>query len=408
MIKCATMKISSFIKKEPVLIAAAILACASLCIIRPSFDVVINAIDFRVLSLLFCLMGIIVAFRSVNVLDSFACKVLKICKSETGVFFALTFLVFFVSMLVTNDVALLTFVPISLIICGKASFSRRKCIELVVIETLAANLGSCVTPMGNPQNLFLYSFYGMTAGDFFPTVLKICIPSMILLALAVLKASDKKKKIAVNVEPVKVQSPVKTAVYSAVLVVILLSVFRVVDYRISLAVCVVCLAAMNFRLFAKIDYCLLLTFTGFFIFTGCISTVPAVSAFLRDMLKTPFSCYLTGVVTSQVISNVPAALLLAGFTSFSEPLLLAVNVGGLGTLIASLASVISYKLYNSWKDEQPSEPDFAQDAGAKNVADSANGSQNSAKPQRKVSYMAVFTIYNLIFLVLIGTVAWLL
>ena len=154
------MKISSFIKKEPVLIAAAILACASLCIIRPSFDIVINAIDFRVLSLLFCLMGIIAAFRSVNVLDAFACKVLKICKSETGVFFALTFLVFFVSMLVTNDVALLTFVPISLIICGKASFSCRKCIELVVIETLAANLGSCVTPMGNPQNLFLYSFYG--------------------------------------------------------------------------------------------------------------------------------------------------------------------------------------------------------------------------------------------------------
>ena len=396
MIYSAFMKISSFVKKEPVLIAAAILACVSLFIVRPPFAVILDAIDFRVLSLLFCLMGIIAAFRSVNVLDAFACKVLNICKTETGVFFALTFLVFFMSMLVTNDVALLTFVPISLIICGKASFSRRKCVELVVIETLAANLGSCVTPMGNPQNLFLYSFYNMDAATFFPVVLKICVPSIVLLALAVLKASDKKKKIAVNVELVKVQSPVKTAVYTAVLVVILLSVFRVVDYRISLAVCVVCLAVMNFRLFAKIDYCLLLTFTGFFIFTGCISTVPAVSAFLRDMLKTPFSCYLTGVVTSQVISNVPAALLLAGFTSFSEPLLLAVNVGGLGTLIASLASVISYKLYNSWKDEQPTEPDLA------------NGSQNNAKSPRKVSYMAVFTVYNLIFLVLIGTVAWVL
>ena len=402
------MKISSFVKKEPVLIAALILACVSLCIVRPPFAVVVDAIDFRVLSLLFCLMGIIAAFRSVNVLDAFACKVLNVCKTETGVFFALTFLVFFMSMLVTNDVALLTFVPISLIICGKASFSRRKCVELVVIETLAANLGSCVTPMGNPQNLFLYSFYGMAAGDFFPVVLKICVPSIVLLALAVLKASDTRKQITVQVEPVKVQSPVKTAVYSAVLVLILLSVFRVVDYRISLAVCVVCLAAMNYRLFAKIDYCLLLTFTGFFIFTGCISTVPAVSAFLRDMLKTPFSCYLTGVVTSQVISNVPAALLLAGFTAFSEPLLLAVNVGGLGTLIASLASVISYKLYNSWKDEQPSAPDFAQDSGAKSAPDSANSSQNSVKSTGKVSYMAVFTIYNLIFLVLIGTVAWVL
>lgn len=392
------MKILSFLKKEPVLIAAAILACASLCIIRPSFDVVINAIDFRVLSLLFCLMGIIAAFRSVNVLDAFACKVLNICKTETGVFFALTFLVFFMSMLVTNDVALLTFVPISLIICGKASFSCRKCVELVVIETLAANLGSCVTPMGNPQNLFLYSFYGMTAGEFFPVVLKICVPSIVLLALAVLKASNKKKKIIVSVDTVKVQSPVKTLVYTAVLVLILLSVFRVVDYRISLAVCLVCLALMNWRLFAKIDYCLLLTFTGFFIFTGCISTVPAVSDFLRNMLETPLSCYLTGIVTSQVISNVPAALLLAGFTSFSEPLLLAVNVGGLGTLIASLASVISYKLYNSWKDEQPL---------VSGTEDSAKSDKQSAD-KKAPSYMVVFTIYNVIFLAIIGLVAWLL
>ncbi|MCR4939446.1 MAG: hypothetical protein K5930_04970 [Treponemataceae bacterium] len=402
------MKILSFLKKEPVLVAALVLALVALCLVQPSFETVLAAIDFRVLSLLFCLMGIIAAFRSVNVLDAFACKVLKICKSETGVFFALTFLVFFISMLVTNDVALLTFVPISLIICGKASFSRRKCIELVVIETLAANLGSCMTPMGNPQNLFLYSFYGMTAGEFFPVVLKIGLPSLLLLALAVLKASDKKKKIIVTVDTVKVQSPVKTLVYTAVLVLILLSVFRVVDYRISLAVCLVCLALMNWRLFAKIDYCLLLTFTGFFIFTGCISKVPAVSSFLRNMLETPLSCYLTGIVTSQVISNVPAALLLAGFTSFSEPLLLAVNVGGLGTLIASLASVISYKLYNSWIDEQPTEPDVAPDSGAKTAPDFANGYQNSAKSPRKVSYMAVFTVYNIIFLAIIGLVAWLL
>ena len=393
--------IKSFIKKEPVLTAAAILAVASLCIIRPSAEIVLNAIDFRVLSLLFCLMGIIAAFRSVNVLDAFACKVLKICKSETGVFFALTFLVFFVSMLVTNDVALLTFVPISLIICGKASFSCRKCMELGVIETLAANLGSCVTPMGNPQNLFLYSFYGMTAADFFPTVLKICIPSVILLSLAVVKASDTRKKITVQVEPVKLVSPVRTIIYTAVLILILLSVFRVVDYRISLAVCIVCIALLNYKLFAKIDYCLLLTFTGFFIFTGCISTVPAVSDFLRQMLETPFSCYLTGIAASQFISNVPAALLLAGFTSFSAPLLLAVNVGGLGTLIASLASVISYKLYNNWSAEHP----VTEKTSEQLEKHSAAATPGNGKSQ---SYLAVFTIYNLIFLAIIGVVAWLL
>lgn len=386
-------KVTAFLKKEPVLCAALLLAILAVVFVRPSASQITGAIDFRVLSLLFSLMAIIQAFRSVNILDSFAAFVLKTCHTIRSLFLALTALVFFSSMAVTNDVALLTFVPISLITCRKARLSEKQIVLLIVIETLAANLGSCITPMGNPQNLFLFSYYNMDGGQFFLETLKIGIPSLILLTALILVLTRHTVRLSTGTaSPVSpVRSLWRTIVYTLTLILILLSVFRVLDYKISLAVTVLVLAACNWRLFAKVDYSLLLTFTGFFIFTGTISAVPAVSEALSALLKTPLSSYITAIAASQVISNVPAALLLSGFTGNAEALLLGVNVGGLGTLIASLASVISFKLYAADKERIA--------AGTPADTKAAAGG---------VSYFAVFSLMNVCFLAVLGVFVWLL
>lgn len=391
-------KVLSFLKKEPVLCAALILAFCAVVVVKPEATQITGAIDFRVLSLLFSLMAIIQAFRSVNVLDSFAAFVLKACHTARSLFLSLTALVFFSSMAVTNDVALLTFVPITLITCRKALLSEKQIVLLIVIETLAANLGSCVTPMGNPQNLYLFSYYNMNGSQFFLETMKIGIPSLLLLAGLILIITRQTVSLttgsAAPISPVR--SPIRTFIYTATLITILLSVFRVLDYKISLAVTVLVLAVCNWRLFAKVDYSLLLTFTGFFIFTGTISAVPAVSATLSRLLKTPLSSYITAIATSQIISNVPAALLLSGFTENASALLLGVNVGGLGTLIASLASVISYKLYSA---------DHERTVKAEN-AESGDGSAGTK--EGGVSYFGVFTLMNVGFLAVLGILVWLL
>lgn len=400
-------KLLSFLKKEPVLCAALILAICAVVFVQPAVPQVIEAIDFRVLSLLFSLMAIIQAFRSVNVLDSFAAFVLKACHTVRSLFLSLTALVFFSSMAVTNDVALLTFVPITLITCRKARLSEKQIVLLIVIETLAANLGSCVTPMGNPQNLFLFSYYNMDGSQFFLETLKIGIPSLVLLVALILVLTRQTVSLttgsAAPVSPVR--SPVRTFIYTATLIIILLSVFRVLDYRISLAVTVLVLAVCNWRLFARVDYSLLLTFTGFFIFTGTISSVPAVSETLSRLLKTPLSTYITAIATSQVISNVPAALLLSGFTDNACALLLGVNVGGLGTLIASLASVISFKLYSA-DHERVLQAEVSASRSA--AADDASAEPAVREAAGSVSYFGVFTLMNVAFLAVLAVLVWLL
>jgi len=369
----------NFIKKEPVLFAAILLAMISVVLIRPGFGICIGAIDLRTISILFCLMIVIKAFQSQNFLDFIAAKLLILCRTQRTLYFLLIFLVFFISMFVTNDVALLTFVPLTILI-----FKRIKlpCLRLVVMETLAANLGSCITPMGNPQNLYLYSYYNFNAVSFFGATLKIGIPAGIILAVMICFITEKNKRIEGNMlqsQIVHVKFDWRSVLYFCNFVISLLTVFRVMDFKITLVVTIVIMAVCNWHLFKVVDYSLLFTFAGFFIFTGTISTVPSFSNFIKSALATPLLTYVTGILTSQIISNVPASLLLSGFTDLGEELLLAVNVGGLGTLIASMASVISFKLYNVCEE---------------------------GKSETGKSYFKIFTIYNFVLLVIVGIVVW--
>lgn len=252
----ATMKLLAWLKKDFVLVVAVTLALVSLLVVRPTMKLVIASIDFKVLALLFCLMLVIQAFRTTNLLDYSAVRLLGICKATRLLSFILVFLVFFLSMVITNDVALLTFVPLTIIVCQKRNISAG---TLVVLETIAANLGSSLTPMGNPQNLFLYSFYNFSTKEFFSATLIIgAVSAALLTVVLLLVRADKKSPSAAEVKaeftamdatqlPV-VKKDFRFWFYVVAFVLSLLTVFRLVDYRITLVV-VICIAAIcNFRL----------------------------------------------------------------------------------------------------------------------------------------------------------------
>lgn len=327
-----------FLKKECVLVIAVTLAILSSFISMPK----LSYIDFKVLILLFNLMVVVAAFKELKFLDSIAIGLLKKCNTYTSISLALVFITFISSMIVTNDVALITFVPLSIVIARKANINVLK---IVIFQTLAANLGSSFTPMGNPQNLYIYSFYNLSPIDFFKITLPIVILAVLFLVLLVFK--DKKMNLSLDLEDVKIDNKRDVYLFGGLFLIILLSVFHVIDYKVTFLITVIMVLILNKKLFSQVDYSLLITFIGFFIFVGNISTMDVVKNFMEGILNSPQSTFLASVLSSQVISNVPATMLLSGFTNHFKELLLGVNIGGMGTLIASLASVISYKIYAS-------------------------------------------------------------
>ena len=354
-----------FLKKECVLVIAVTLAILSSFISMPK----LSYIDFKVLILLFNLMVVVAAFKELKFLDSIAIGLLKKCNTYTSISLALVFITFISSMIVTNDVALITFVPLSIVIARKANINVLK---IVVFQTLAANLGSSFTPMGNPQNLFIYSFYNLSPIDFFKITLPIVILAVLFLVLLVFK--DKKMNLSLDLEDVKIDNKRDVYLFGGLFLIILLSVFHVIDYKVTFLITIVMVLILNKKLFSQVDYSLLITFIGFFIFVGNISTMDVVKNFMEGILNSPKSTFLAAVLSSQVISNVPATMLLSGFTDHFKELLLGVNIGGMGTLIASLASVISYKIYAS---------EFGND-----------------------NYMKSFTFYNILGLIIFVPIAY--
>ena len=354
-----------FLKKECVLVIAVTLAILSSFISIPK----LSYIDFKVLILLFNLMVVVAAFKELKVLDSIAIGLLKKCNTYTSISLALVFITFISSIIVTNDVALITFVPLSIVIARKANINVLK---IVIFQTLAANLGSSFTPMGNPQNLFIYSFYNLSPIDFFKITLPIVVLAVLFLVLLVFK--DKKMNLSLDLEDVKIDNKRDVYLFGGLFLIILLSVFHVIYYKVTFLINVIMVLILNKKLFSQVDYSLLITFIGFFIFVGNISTMDVVKNFMEGILNSPKSTFLASVLSSQVISNVPATMLLSGFTDHFKELLLGVNIGGMGTLIASLASVISYKIYAS---------EFGND-----------------------NYMKSFTFYNILGLVIFVPIAY--
>ncbi|MBE6752947.1 MAG: citrate transporter [Ruminococcaceae bacterium] len=341
-------KIWSFIKKEAVLFITLICAAATMLLVPPDSKY-IEYIDLRVLCLLFCLMAVVAGFQSCGAFKWLAYQLLRKSKSGRTLGVILVLLPFFCSMLVTNDVALIIFVPFTLPLLEQIG-CRKAIIPVLVLQTIAANLGSMATPVGNPQNLFLYAAYELSVSDFFAVMLPLTGISLLCLTAASLVVLPQSLP-SITLQKESVTAPWKLLAYAALFVLCLLTVFRVIPYGITTIAVFALIAMLEYRLLGKVDYALLATFVCFFVVSGNLSRIDAVRGFLDNLLSR--STLLTSVGASQIISNVPAAVLLSEFTDQWKPLLEGVNIGGLGTPIASLASLITLKFYLAWHDTKP-------------------------------------------------------
>ena len=336
-------KIKEFLKKETVLCIAALCAAATMLLVPPDREY-LHYIDWRVLCLLLCLMAVVAGFKSLGAFDWLTYQLLRRIKSGRVLGVTLVLLPFFCSMLVTNDVALIVFVPFTLALLESLGCAGSM-IPVIVLQTVAANLGSMATPVGNPQNLYLYAAYSLEAGEFFSVVLPLTLVSLAGLTVAslpVLPRALPEQKL----EEARILSARRMGIYAGLFVLCLLTVFRIVPYPVTTAVVVAALFLADKKLLKEIDFMLLLTFVCFFVVSENLGRVEAVREFLQSLLEK--STLLTAVGASQVISNVPAAVLLSAFTEQWRELLAGVNIGGLGTPIASLASLITMKLYLRW------------------------------------------------------------
>lgn len=334
------MKLLNYLKSEKVMTISLVLAVVSAIFVHPDWQY-LEYVDLRVLGLLFSLMVVVKGFEELGLFDLVAHRALGGVKSTTGLSLILVLVCFFSSMLITNDVALITFVPLA-IITLKASKSDKLLIPVIVLQTLAANLGSMLTPIGNPQNLYLYTVSGVSVGTFLKTMAPLTGVSLVLLVVAVLFLPKREASTETH-HSVKLEKK-GLITYTLLFAVCLLVVFRLVPWYVAVGLTLLLvLVTGKWKVLGKVDYALLITFVGFFVFVGNVARVPQVSDTIKTLLQGRE--VLTSVLASQVVSNVPAAILLSGFTDKHTLLLVGTNVGGLGTLIASMASLISYKQY---------------------------------------------------------------
>ena len=339
------IKVIKFVKKEAVLFISLAAALISMIFTPPNPEY-LGYVDWSTLGLLFCLMAAVQGFGSIGAFSRLAGTLTRRFHSTRSLGAALVLMCFFLAMLVTNDVSLLTIVPLTIALFRSM---LEVCIRTVVLETAAANLGSMATPMGNPQNLYIYSHFSMPVADFFRVTLPPTALSLALLLLSVLLIPRSKLSAPESPENAAGASgkrmKLRAALFSAAAAVSLCTVLRLLDWRVCLVVVLVCVLTADWRVLKRVDYALLLTFICFFVFVGNLSAVPAVRELISGVVSGREM--LVGVLLSQVISNVPCAVMLSGFTGNAEQLLLGVDIGGLGTLIASLASLISFKLYGA-------------------------------------------------------------
>ena len=339
-------KLKELFQKETVLCIAIVLAVISSFVVLPDREY-IDYIDFRTLAILFCLMCVMAGLQKLGLFKLIAEKLLGKVKKASQLEEILVLLCFFFSMLITNDVALITFVPFTftvLKLLGQEQ-QRKMAIPIVVLQTIAANLGSMLTPIGNPQNLYLYAKSGLSVGAFLQLMLPYTLVSLVLLLICCIIMGRKEKNTVLEItfsEQATLTGGTKSLIiYLVLFVLCLLTVAHVLPVGLVLAIVLVVQLIMDIEVLKRVDYALLLTFVGFFVFIGNMGRLPAFSSFLQSVVAG--NEVITSVISSQVISNVPAALLLSGFTENYSALIIGTNLGGLGTLIASMASLISYK-----------------------------------------------------------------
>ncbi len=371
--KGAKKQIIGWIKKESVLAIAIVLAAVSMFMVPPDGQYA-GYIDYKTIGLLFCLMSVMAGYQKIGIFQWMGETLLTKVKMSRSVATVLVFLCFFTSMFITNDVSLLTFVPFSIIVLEMAEMEELL-VPVVVFQTIAANLGSMMLPFGNPQNLYLYGQSGYGILQFAAVILPYGILAFILLVICLF--GIKQMPVTLHIfEQSSAQikgSKGKIIAYTILFILCILAVAHIVPWIIVLIIVSVAIFLLDKELFCRVDYSLLFTFVFFFLFIGNLGRIPFFCEFLEGILKG--NEVITAVLASQVISNVPAALLLSGFSNQWDALIIGTNLGGLGTLIASMASLISYK----------------------QVA--------QKKPEYKSKYFKYFTIANIVYLTIL-MLAW--
>ncbi len=359
-------RLISYLRRENVFTIALAAALLSF-VLTPPGPHVLRGIDASTLLMLFSLMVVVGGLRLAGVFSHLGRAVTARIHTSRALSAALVTACFFLAMLATNDVALLTLVPFTLALMAQAR--QRDVILTVALETIGANLGSMVTPIGNPQNLYLYASGRLALADYPALTWPYALASLLLLLALTLCVS--RSPLSAQAEAAQPVEARRLRLHGALGVAALLAVAKVLPPWLTAALVLVAALAFDRQALRQVDYTLLGTFLCFFVFVSSVKECAPVRAWLEGMMA--FSPMWASLLVSQIISNVPACLLLAPFTQDAPALMLGVNLGGLGTLVASLASLISFKLYGGA-------------AGA-----------------RKGRYLAAFTLLNLLFLALLLT-----
>ena len=333
------IQIPGFLKENAVLVIAIIAALLTSFIVPPDAKY-LEYFDLKTLSCLFCVLAVVCALRNVKFFYTLARQIVRKFKNARIAILALVYITFIGSMLIANDMALLTFLPLGYFILSTTKKEKYLAFTFIM-QNIAANLGGMLTPFGNPQNLYLYSKFNIPDGEF----VRIMFPPFILaIALITLCCLIFVKKEALEIEESDVKLPIgRVAIYLALFAVAIMMVFRFMPYQVGLIIIPLALIFLDKKALMQVDYGLLFTFVFFFIFAGNMGRIDAVRDFFSYLLNV--NTLVFSALSCQVISNVPSAILLSQFTDNYRELLLGVNIGGAGTLIASLASLITFKEY---------------------------------------------------------------
>ena len=329
-----------FLRKNTVLCIAAVLALVTAVIVPPDLTY-LTYFDTRTLTCLFCTLAMVCALRNIRFFTCIAEKIITVTKNLRRSVLALVYITFIGSMLIANDMALLTFLPLGYIVLhttGKEQYMA----YVFILQNIAANLGGMLTPFGNPQNLYLYSRFAIPTADFMGVMIAPFLLSVTLITICCLLFPA--VPLTVNDSGIKLPKA-RTVIYLLLFAFSIAIVFRVLPYWLGLIVIPAALVFMDRKALTAVDYPLLFTFVCFFIFSGNMARIPAVEQFMAALLDR--SVLVVSTLSCQCISNVPSAILLSRFTDNWQELLLGVNIGGAGTIIASLASLITFREYMS-------------------------------------------------------------
>ena len=331
--------IGTFVRKNTVL-CIAILAAAITTVIVPPDAQYIGYFDFRTLTCLFCTLAVICALKNIRFFTIAAQKIVYCTGNLRMAILALVYITFIGSMLIANDMALLTFLPLGFFVLNSTGKHGYMAFTFIM-QNIAANLGGMLTPFGNPQNLYLYSKFNIPDGEFVSIMFPPFALAIVLITACCLFVRPEKLSLE-NKDNSKLPA-IRTLIYLALFAFSILIVFRIIPYVIGLVLIPLAILLLDRSALKKVDYALLFTFVAFFIFAGNMARIPAVRELFSYLLNQ--STLLFSSISCQFISNVPSAILLSQFTDNYRELLVGVNIGGAGTLIASLASLITFREY---------------------------------------------------------------